>query len=429
MTKSLLVALLAGCTLHAMAGVKISHWTAPSGAAVVFVERHDLPILDVQIDFAAGSALDPAEKSGLASLTRGLMDAGTADLDEEQIAGRWVDLGARLSGSGDMDRSSFVLRTLVSKPERDGAIALLRTLLSQPIYPEAVLLREKARSIAAIQESETRPDAIAARRFEAAIYPGHAYGRAPTVESVGAIRREDVLAFHQQHFSAKNAVVSLIGDLTRAEAEAIAQRLTDALPAGDDAPALPAVVPPQQQTIRVAHPASQSHILMGLPSLRRGDPDFFPLLVGNYTLGGGGFVSRLMNEVREKRGLAYDVHSYFAPRKLEGPFQIGLETKRGQAAEALKVVNATLDSFLRTGPSAAELKAAKQNLVDGMALRIDSNAKLLGYLSAIGFYRLPLTYLDDFPKRVEAVTAEQVRAAFSRHVARERLVTVIVADE
>jgi zinc protease len=168
---------------------------------------------------------------------------------------------------------------------------------------------------------------------------------------------------------------------------------------------------------------------MGLPSLRRGDPDFFPLLVGNYTLGGGGFVSRLMNEVREKRGLAYDVHSYFAPRKLEGPFQIGLETKRGQAAEALKVVDAALDRFLHTGPSAAELKAAKQNLVDGMALRIDSNAKLLGYLSAIGFYRLPMTYLDDFPKRVEAVTAEQVRAAFSRHVVRERLVTVIVADE
>jgi zinc protease len=236
MIKSFLFALLAGCALQATAGVKISHWTSPSGAAVVFVERHDLPILDLQIDFTAGSALDPAGKSGLASLARGLMDAGTAELDEEQIAGRWVDLGARLSGSGDMDRSSFVLRTLASKPERDGAITLLRTLLSQPTYPESVLLREKARSVAGIQEAETRPDAIAARRFEAAIYPGHAYGRMPSVESVSAIRREDVLAFHRQHYSAKNAVVSLIGDLTRAEAEAIAQHLTDALPAGGDFP-------------------------------------------------------------------------------------------------------------------------------------------------------------------------------------------------
>ena len=429
MKRLFLTLILAGMAASAAAGIVIQHWTTPSGAKVFFVENHDLPILDLQVDFAAGDARDPAGKSGVAALTRGLIDAGAGNLDEEQIAGRWADLGARLSASGDMDRSGFTLRTLASAAERDGAIDLLRTLLSQPTYPEPVLEREKARTIAALQEAETRPDAIAARRFSEAVYPGHPYGRTPTTASIAAIGRDDLLAFYRSRYSPRHAAVSLMGDVTRAEAEAIARRLTDALPAGDENVPLPAVALPQQQTISVPHPATQSHILIGMSAIRRGDPDFFPLLVGNYTLGGGGFVSRLMNEVREKRGMAYSVYSYFAPRRLEGPFQIGLETRRGQADEALKVVHATLDGFLAQGPTPAELRAAKQNLVDGMALRIDSNAKLLGQVSTIGFYGLPLTWLDDFPKRVEAVTATQVREAFARHVQADKLVTVIVADK
>jgi zinc protease len=162
---------------------------------------------------------------------------------------------------------------------------------------------------------------------------------------------------------------------------------------------------------------------------RRSDPDYFPLLVGNYSLGGGGFVSRLMKEVREKRGYAYSVYSYFAPRKLEGPFEIGLQTKREQVGDALKVVDEVLTDYIARGPTAKELAAAKKNMVDGLALRMDSNAKLLGYLSAIGFYGLPLTYLDDFPAKVNAVTVEQVKAAFARHVKAENLVTVVVAAD
>jgi zinc protease len=220
------------------------------------------------------------------------------------------------------------------------------------------------------------------------------------------------------------------GDVSRSEAEAIAQRLTEALPAaGSNAAALPAVTLPGSDVVRVAHPAAQSHIYVGMPGIRRGDPDYFALLVGNYTLGGGGFVSRLMKEVREKRGYAYSVYSAFVLHKLEGPFQIGLQTKREQAGEALKVVNEVLAGFIKDGPTPAELKAAKQNLVDGLALRLDSNAKLLGYLSVIGFYGLPLDYLDTFPAKVNAVTAQQVREAFARRVKAENLVTVIVAGD
>ena len=429
MRKMLIALMVALAAAVAQAGVKVEHWTAPSGARVYFVESHDLPILDVQVDFAAGSAYAPADKAGLAGLTQGLLDAGAGDLDEEAISARLVDIGARLAGSVDADRAGIGLRTLSSVGERQAALEMLHLVLSRPTFPAAAFAREQGRSIAALQDADTRPDAIAAKRFAAALYPGHPYGSVATAESVARITREDLLAFYRDNYGAKGAVVSLIGDVSREQAERIAQYLTADLPAGKEAVVLPAVTLPTATTINVAHPAAQSHVLVGLPAVSRDDPDYFPLLVGNYSLGGGGFVSRLMKEVREKRGYAYSVYSYFMPRKLAGPFEIGLQTKRDQAADALKVTRDVLAAYLREGPTAEELRAAKKNLVDGLALRTDSNAKILGYLSLIGFYGLPLTYLDDFPSRVNAVTAAQVREAFRRHVKPENLVTVVVAGE
>jgi|YNPNPStandDraft_1061719.scaffolds.fasta_scaffold40541_1 zinc protease len=413
-----------------MAGPKIEHWIAPTGAKVFFIESHDLPILDVQIDFPAGGAHSPAEKAGVAGLTASLLDAGTPEMDEERISARLVDLGARLASSADEDKASVSLRTLSSREEKEGALALLKAVLSAPTFPESAFLREQTRTIEALKEADTRPDAIAAKRFAQALYPDHPYGRIATPESVARITRDDLVAFHRSHYGARGAVVSIIGDVTRQEAEAIAVRLTDALPRGEAPLALPPVALPQRATHRVAHPAEQAHIHIGLPALRRtASPDYFALLVGNYTLGGGGFVSRLMQEVREKRGYAYSVYSYFSPRQLEGPFEIGLQTKREQTQQALKVVEDVLQKFLREGPTPAELAAAKKNLIQGQALRIDSNAKLLGYLSLIGFYGLPLDYLDQFPKRVAAVTLDDVKAAFRRYIKPEHFVTVIVAGE
>jgi zinc protease len=428
-----LALLLVAFSGFAQAGVQIQHWVAPSGAKVYFVASRGLPILDVQIDFVAGSARDPAEKSGVASLAAGLLEsgagAGAGALDEEQISARQVDLGVQLSASADHDRASLTLRTLSSAEEKSGALALLHAVLSAPTFPENALAREKSRTIEALKEAATRPDSIAAKRFAAAIYPGHPYGREATPESVARITRDDLVSFYKTHYTARSAVVSIIGDVSKDEAAAIAERLTATLPAGEAGAALPSIKLPQRDTVKLAHPATQSHINIGLPGMSRTDPDYFALLVGNYTLGGGGFVSRLMKEVREKRGYAYSVYSYFAPRVQAGPFQIGLQTKREQAQDALKVVDEVLTKFLAEGPSAQELAAAKKNLIDGQALRIDSNAKLLGYLSLIGFYGLPLDYLDQFPRKVGAITRDDVKAAFQRHVKPENLVTVVVAAD
>ena len=431
--KNLIGLVLFVWAVAATAAVDIQHWVAPSGAKVFFVETHVLPIVDVQVDFAAGSAYDPAGKSGVAGLTKGLLDAGAGDLDEEKIAERVADSGAQFGGSLDSDRAGLSLRSLSSADERQKSVELLRLMLSAPTFPQAVLEREKSRLIASIKEADTRPDAIAAKRFSADVYAGHPYGVQATTTSVAAIGRDDLVAFYRGHYGAHRAVISIVGDLSRAEAEALAQNLTETLPpAAADGPAgqvLPEVKLPAEQTERIPHPAAQSHIFVGMPGVKRGDPDYFPLLVGNYVLGGGGFVSRLVKDVRDAKGYAYSVYSYFMPMRQEGSFKIGLQTKRSQADAALKVVRETLTGFLDKGPTEKELAAAKRNLADGFALRLDSNRKILEYLAVIGFYGLPLDYLETFQKKVEQVTVAQIRSAFARHVQPSHLVTVIVAGD
>lgn len=432
--RHVLLALVVGLGLlsrWAGAAPKIEHWLAGSGARVFFVENHDLPMLDVQIDFAAGSVRDPEGKSGVAALTSGMLDLGAADLDEREIASRLADVGAVLSGGADIERASLHLRTLSADDRRLPALALMRSVLAAPQFPADVLAREKARTIAGLKEAAIRPEVIAARTFWRLLYPGHPYGRDVTPESVVSIGRDDLVEFHRRHYTAANASVTLVGDLSRVQAQALAEELTAGLPAGGAAPpGAPPVVPltaPVEE--RVAHAAAQAHVLVGLPALKRGDPDFFALAVGNYTLGSGGFVSRLMQEVREKRGMAYSVGSHFMPLTQSGPFEISLQTKKAQADEALGVVRTVLQRFIAEGPSAAELRAAKQNLVGSFPLRLDSNGKILDNVALIGFYGLPLDYLDRYAENVEKVSANDVRAAFARHVAIDRLVTVVVGGE
>jgi len=416
-------------TQAALAGVKIEHWVAPSGARVYFVESRVLPMLDVQVDFAAGSVFDPAGKSGLAAMTRSALDLGAGQRDESAIAEQLADIGANLGGGADTDRASVALRTLSAAEQRTPALDILRSVLQQPRFDAAIFEREKARTIAGLKEAMTRPDSIAGKAFWAALYPTHPYGQQATPESVAALNRDDLVAFHARYYTATNASITLVGDISRQEAERIAESLTASLPKGEAA-ALPAAPQPAKGSlIKLAHPASQAHVYIGLPAIERGNADFFPLLVGNYTLGGGGFVSRLMKEVRDKRGYAYSVYSYFAPLRQAGPFQIGLQTKRSQAGEAIKVARDVLDGFLKDGPSEEELVAAKANLTGSFPLRLDSNKKLLENAANIGFYGLPLDYLDSYQAKVQAVTADDIRQTFARHVRPENLITVTVAAD
>jgi zinc protease len=412
---------------QANAGLNIQHWQTPQGSEVYFVENHDLPIIDLSVNFDAGNARDEVAKAGLAGVTKYMMSLGAAGLSEEQISKQLADVGANLGGNIDSDIATFKLRTLSSTRERDQALDIFTKILQQPDFPANALSREKSRIIAGLKESATQPESISNRAFMKALYPNHPYSINAEPETVALIQREDLQKFYATYYGAKGAVIAVIGDMSRAEAAKLAERIASGLPQVAAPAPLPAVTYPEQaREVRIAHPASQSHILLGYPGVKRGDPDFFALYVGNYVLGGGGFVSRLTEEVREKRGLVYSVYSYFMPMTQIGPFQIGLQTKREQAEQALKVVNETLDKFMQGGISDKELVAAKQNITGGFPLRLDSNAKILDYLAVIGFYHLPLTYLDDFNKNINAVTKAQVKDAFNRRIDTKKMVTIVV---
>ncbi|HSH72193.1 MAG TPA: pitrilysin family protein [Methylophilaceae bacterium] len=424
----LLVAVVGLFSLQAQAGLKIQQWQTAEGSEVYFVENHDLPIIDLSVNFAAGNARDESpSKAGIAAVTKYLMTLGAAGMTDEAISKRMADVGAVLGGELDADRASFKLRTLSSARERDQALDVYTSILHKPDFPQAVLEREKARIIAGLRESATQPASIASKAFMKALYGSHPYSLDEEPETIAAIKRDDLQKFYGTYYGAKGAVIALIGDMSRAQAEQLAERISVGLPQVAATSPLPAVpYPDQAKEDRIPHPASQSHILLGYPGVKRGDADYFPLYVGNYILGGGGFVSRLTEEVREKRGLVYSVYSYFMPMSELGPFQVGLQTKRDQADAALKLVHETLDKFIADGVTEKELKAAKQNITGGFPLRLDSNAKILDYLAVIGFYKLPLTYLDDFSAQVSKVTAGQIKDAFNRRIKADKLVTIVV---
>ncbi len=413
------------------AGLDIQKWSTADGAKVLFVANHDLPIVDVNIDFPAGSAYDTPDQSGLAHLTNHLLTLGAAGLDENAMALAQADIGASIGERFGQEEAGLSLRTLSSEPERQKAMTLLAQSLQQPRFDDAVLMRERTRMVAAIKEAEALPGTVAGKAFLRALYRQHPYALPENGEpaSLARLTRADVQRFYRDHYQARYAVIAIIGDLTRPQAEALALQLTQNLPAPEGAalPPIPPVPPlPGADVEHISHPSSQSHVLIGAPGMTRTDPDYYPLLVGNYVLGGGGFDSRLTQVVRDKNGLAYSVYSYFSPMRQQGPFVVGLQTKNASAAEAVSLVRGVLDRFIAEGPTAAELKQAKANIAGGFPLRLDSNRKIIEYLSVIGDFDLPLDWLDAYPKKVEAVTLEQIRDAFRRRLDPHKLVEVVV---
>ena len=421
----------------AQAALPIQKWQQPSGAQVWLIESPSLPMVDVQIDFDAGSRREPAEKAGLASVTAEMSGKGVVArdgqpaLDENQLGEAWADLGASFGGGAGADRMSFNMRSLTYPDLLARAAQLGAREMGDPAFPENVWVRDRQRMVASIREANTRPGTIANRAFQQAVYGGHPYGYEATEETLGRITIEDMRNFYQLVQPCR-AKVSIVGAVTRAQADQLATTLLSRLPTGACQPLppvaeVPVLAAPVERTIPFA--SAQAHVLIGQPGYKRTDPDFFPLLVGNYILGGGGFVSRLTTEVRQKRGLSYSVYSYFAPGMHAGAFQVGLQTRPDQAPQAVQVSRDVVRQFVTQGPTDAELKAAKDFLVGGFALRIDSNRKLLDNLANIAWYELPLDYLDTWTKQIERVTAAEVRAAMARKLQPDRMVTIVVGGD
>lgn len=426
-------------TQSAWALLPIQHWTEANGARVWLVESPGIPMVDVQVDFDAGTRRDPAPQAGLAAAAAAMAskgvrggEGGEPAMDENALGEAWADLGASLSASAERDGLSYSLRSLTDAGLLDRAARLAARQIAQPAFPQDVWQRERARWSASLKEAETRPGTVAGKAFAQAVFGSHPYGQRTTPETLARIEVADLQAFHTRYLQACRARVSIVGAVTRAQAQTLAQTLLARLPASDATGCAPLPAVPRVQALdkpveeKIPFASAQAHVLIGQPSFPRKDPDFLALLVGNHILGGGGFTSRLTEEVREKRGLSYSVYSQFSPGLDAGPFAIGLQTRPDQAEQAVKVSREVLARFVAEGPTAAELRAAKDNLIGGFALRIDSNRKLLGNVVNIAWNDLPLDYLEHWTDRVEALTAADIRAALARKLQPDRMVTVVV---
>lgn len=434
--KGLILSIVTLFAVSAHAVLPIQAIPLSNGTKAYLIQTNTIPMVDIEISIDAGSRYDPKDQSGLASLTAAMLTRGiewqSGILNEAQQADAIAELGASISASATGERAIVRARSLSKTDIFDPLLQLLVASVSKPIFDPSILIREKQRISAAIQEGDTKPEVVLQKRFRQEVFGSYPLAQSPSVESIAAIKEGDLKRFHQDFYRQDRVIVNIVGNVDPARARQIAEQITNALPAqGPIIPALPPlerspIEPESKRLIRIPFQTQQTHIAMGMTAITRDNPDYFPLLVGNYVLGGGGFVSRLVGEVRDKRGFAYSVFSYFQPGRDTGTFEAGLQTRNDQAKQALNVLQETIARFIEDGPSDAELAAAKANLINGYPLRLDSNRKLLDNLSAITWNQLPLNTLDIWTQQVAAVKKDDVSNAFKRHLDMRRMISVLV---
>ena len=414
--------------VSALASPDIEYWTTDKGADVYYVHAPELPMVDIQIVFDAGSTRD-ADSLGIAMLTNSLLAEGANGEDADTISNGFESLGAIYAADVGYDSASLQLRSLTDAELLTEAIENFKKVISTPDFPNDALERKRSQMLIAIKAKEQSPGAIAKDAFMSAIYQSHPYGKPSEGDeaSIKSIKREDIVSFYRKYYTAKNSMIAIVGAIDRKTAEQISEDIVNALQDGKKAVPLSKVNKLDvSKNIFIEYPSVQTHILVGQPGVKRGDADYFPLYVGNHILGGGGMVSRLFEEVREKRGLSYSAYRYFSPMRFKGPFIAGLQTKTDQSDEAISVVLENIKNYIELGPTEEELISAKKNIIGGFPLRVDSNSKILNYVVVVGYYKLPLDYLRTFNSNVEAVTIEHIKDAFKRRLTVDNLVTVKV---
>lgn len=419
-------------SLNAWAAVQIEQWHTQNGAKVVYVHAPELPMLDIQVSFDAGSARD-GEQWGLASMMTTLLGLQTKTHSEEVLSDKINALGANVGGSINRDMASYTLRTLTRDSILTPALDLFHDTIVESTFDKSIFERERNRVLVGLKQQQLAPSSMASNAFWAMLYGDHPYAHpvAGKVESVKALKLEGIQAFYNQYIVSNNALISIVGNVDKRQAQQIAESLLKGLPAGSKPAAIAAPNSSQKSVTGtesnqvIEFDSSQTYFKQGQIGVKRGDPDYYALFLGNHLLGGSGFGSLLMEEVREKRGLVYGVSSGFAPMRQSGPWLVSLSTKNKSALEAKKVVNKTIEAFMK-GFDEKHLQAIKDNLVGGFPLRIDSNGKIIGYITMIGFYDLPLNYLEEFPKTISELSKQDVLDAWQRHMDLKSMKSIMV---
>ncbi len=406
-------------------------WTTDNGMTVLLLERHSLPIVSLQLLVRAGSARDPEERAGVANMVAQLLDEGTATRSSKQIAEEADFIGAHLTTSASDDYSTAALDVL--KKDLETGVELVTDVLRHPSFPDEEIERKRSQIIGQILSEKDNPGNVAEKAFNEMIFGQHPY-HSPTEgteATVPRITRADLVTFYEEYYRPNNAILAIVGDITPGEARTLlARRFRDWEPRA--VPPLVAPPPPRAETRRsrvIDRNLTQANIILGQTGIERGNPDYYAVTVMNYILGGGGFSSRLLKQVRERQGLAYSIYSHFDAGVYPGSFSIVLQTRNSAAAQAIDQIMAEIQRIRREPVAEQELREAKAYLVGSFPLRIDTNSKAAALLTQIEFHALGLEYLQDYPAKIRAVSLDDVARVAKKYLDPEHMTLVMVAHE
>jgi len=418
------------CLLSADAfALDIKRTVLPNGLTVLHVERHNLPIVMVTLLVKASPLDESPDKAGLANLTAELLTEGTKKRKATDISEEIEFIGASLGASVDSDYTLITLSVL--KKDIAKGFELFSDIALNPTFPEEEIKRNKELIKGSLKQSGEDPSFIANRAFKKAVYGELPYGRLVTgvIETIDAVRKEDILRFHSELYRPNNTLLSVVGDLSGDELNSLIARFLLEWKAGEIAkrPSLPAPVK-KRETILVDRDLTQANIILGHGGVSRGNPDYYAVSLMNYILGGGGFSSRLMQTVRDEMGLAYDIRSFFAPYKEGGLFKVVVQTKNESANTVINVIDEQVKRIRAEQITDQELEDAKAYLTGSFPRRLDTNRKIADFLAVVEFYGLGLDYVEKYPQYIKSITKADVLRVAKKYLETD-LVTVVVGRQ
>ena len=418
---------------------EIQHFNTANGVPVSFVQTDELPIVDISLKFDAGSARDAAIREdgfGIADMTATMLSQGTATMDEDAFAAAAEQLGIDLGAGAYKDMFMLSLRSLSDDAHLKPALSLMQDMLKSPTFDADILERNKAQLMLGLQQQQQDPGSIAGEKFMQALYKDHPYAHptSGTLETVPTISRDDLQQFWQQFLVAKNASLAITGNLTSAHATQIANQITQILPQGNKAEALPEPAPlTAMQRIDIPFDSTQTTVIIGqIGEQRSADPKVLQnqtnFAIGNDILAGGDFNARLMKEVRKKRGYTYGISGSMTPMLAKGPYSIGFSTRNDKAEDAIATTLDTINTTLEQGVNTAEVALTKENMKNSFPMSYASNAGINATIGMMNFYHLPDSYLTDYTKRIDNATTDTVNQALNTTLSPEQFLIVTVGS-
>ncbi len=420
------------CLLSSKAdALNINRTILPNGLIVLHSEKHNLPIVMVTLLMKASQLNEPKEKAGLANLTAELLTEGTKNRKSTAISEEIEFIGASLAASSGSDYTTVTLSVL--KKDINKGLELFSDIMLNPTFPESEIDRKRELIKGFLRQREEEPSFLAERAFKREVFGKHPYGRLieGSVETVDNIKREDLVRFYSDYFLPNNSILSIVGDLTSEELDTLINRYLGEWKKAD----LPSRIIKKldekkiKKVLKIDRDLTQANIVLGNLGISRDNPDYYAVSVMNYILGGGGFSSRLMQSIRDKKGLAYDVHSFFTSNKEAGMFQVEVQTKNESANTVIDEILRQIERIKKENISDQELSDAKSYLTGSFPRRLDTNRKIADFLASVEFYNLGLDYVEKYPGYINSVTKEDILKVARRYLTPENYVLVVVANQ